>query len=168
MPKIKTSQGYKHIKELGGAIKGEKPSPCALELMKQNKIKGKILDYGCGQGFDVKYYGWEGYDPHYRQKLPEGLFNTIICNHVANILTRGSRFKLYKSLNGFLENDGIAYLAVSRRIPIRGKAGLRKRIQNWVDLTLPSIYYLENEFEIYEMKKDVEFNDNTQEFEKQF
>lgn len=164
MVKIKTIDGYRHVKELGGAIQHKSPSPVAQFLIEQNKIKGRVLDYGCGHGFDVQHYGWEGYDPYYFQDKPVGQFNTIVCNHVANILTRHSRLELYRDIDRLLAAGGRAYIAVSRRIPIKGKDGLRKRIQNYVILTLPSVHFVKDEFEIYEMAKGVDFEDNTQEF----
>ena len=36
-------------------------------------------------------FGWEAFDPHYRQTPPRGAYDTVVCNHVANMLTRASR-----------------------------------------------------------------------------
>ena len=125
---------------------------------------GAALDYGCGFGFDADYFGWEAYDPHYRQKLPDGLFDTVVCNHVANMLTRDSRQELFRALQALLAPQGKAYVSVSRRIPRAGKGALRKRIQNYVVLTLPSVFR-DDELEIYRLEAGSDFQDRTQEIE---
>ena len=122
-----------------------------------------MLDYGCGFGFDADRFGWEAYDPHYRQKLPEGLFDTVVCNHVANVLTRASRRELFRSLQGLLAPRGRAYVSVSRKIPRAGKLAMRKRIQNHVVLTLPSLF--RDELEIYWLEAGSVFEDRTDEIE---
>lgn len=159
------TKDHKFIKELGGAIKHKEVSPPVKVLTEKGLIQGSVLDYGCGHGYDVEHHGWDGYDPYYRQQMPDGEYDTILCNHVANILTRKSRTEMLEKINELLAPGGKAYIIVSRRIPETGKAGIYKRIQNYVVLTLPSIYFLENEYEIFEMEKDAKFKDKTKEFE---
>src|SRR5262245_42444356 len=89
--KIKGKRGFRFVKELGGAIRRGTVSRTAEILVERRLLKGRVLDYGCGFGFDADHFGWEAYDPHYRQKAPEGVFDTVVCNHVANMLTRASR-----------------------------------------------------------------------------
>lgn len=122
------------------------------------------MDYGCGFGFDADHFGWEAYDPHYRQKRPEGLFDTLVCNHVANMLTRASRQDLFRAIRALLAPEGKAYMSVSRKIPRVGKFAMRKRIQNYVVLTLPSLF-CDNELEIYRLEAGSDFEDQTQEIE---
>ncbi len=63
-------------------------------LLKQNLLRGKILDFGCGLGKDVellqqKSFDIVGYDPHYFPTLPAAAkekFDTIICLYVLNTL----------------------------------------------------------------------------------
>src|SRR5262249_54470546 len=93
--KIKGKRGFRVIKELGGAIRRGTVSQTARFLDEHRLVRGRVLDYGCGFGFDADHFGWEAYDPHYRQKLPDGAFETIVCNHVANMLTRDNRRKLF-------------------------------------------------------------------------
>lgn len=162
--KIKTRNGYRFIKELGGAVRREQVSTTAQVLVDKKLVRGRVLDYGCGYGFDADHFGWDSYDPHYRQKILTGTYDTVICNHVANMLTRCSRQRLYEQLDNLLSADGVAYISVSRKIPTNGKAGLRKRIQNYVVLSLPSIY-LDGNIEIYKLTKGQLFEDNTDEFE---
>lgn len=162
--KIKGKRGFRFVKELGGAIRRETVSKTAQFLAERGLLRGRILDYGCGFGFDADHFGWEAYDPHYRQQALEGVFDTIICNHVANILTRSSRHNLFRALVDLLAPQGKAYLSVSRKIPVVGKLAIRKRIQNYVVLTLPSLYR-DGELEIYRLERGSNFEDLTQDIE---
>jgi 2-polyprenyl-3-methyl-5-hydroxy-6-metoxy-1,4-benzoquinol methylase len=162
--KIKGKRGFRFIKELGGAVRRKTVSKTARFLDEHRLLRGRVLDYGCGFGFDADHFGWEAYDPHYRQKLPEGLFDTIVCNHVANMLTRESRLKLFQALQALLAPQGKAYVSVSRKVPRSGKIALRKRIQNYVVLTLPSLFR-DGELGIYRLEAGSAFEDRTQEIE---
>lgn len=164
MAKIKGRRGYRFIKELGGAVRRETVSATAQVLVARGLVRGRALDYGCGFGFDADHFGWEAFDPHYRQKMPEGVFDTVVCNHVANMLTRSSRHALFATLLGLLAPGGTAYLSVSRKIPVVGKIALRKRIQNYVVLTSPSIYH-DGDLEIYRLDPGRPFEDRTREIE---
>lgn len=164
MAKVKARRGFRFIKELGGAIRRETVSKTAQFLQEHRLLRGRVLDYGCGFGLDADQFGWEAFDPHYRQKVPEGRFDTIVCNHVANMLTRESRRKLFQAIQALLTAQGRAYISVSRKIPKAGKLALRKRIQNYVVLTLPSVY-CDDELEIYRLETNSVFEDRTQEIE---
>ena len=63
-----------------------------------------------------------------------------------------------------LAPGGAAYISVARNIPLSGKAGPRRRIQNHVILTLLSIF-ADDEEEIYRLAKDADLEDRTREFE---
>ena len=162
--KIKGKRGFRFIKELGGAIRRGTVSKTARFLDEHRLLRGRVLDYGCGFGFDADHFGWEAYDPHYRQTLPAGPFDTVVCNHVANMLTRGSRQELFRALQALLAPQGKAYVSVSRKLPKAGKVALRKRIQNYVVLTLPSLFR-DDELEIYRLEAGSDFEDRTQEIE---
>ncbi|MEO0844023.1 MAG: methyltransferase domain-containing protein, partial [Cyanobacteria bacterium J06643_5] len=63
----------------------------AKTLLRQELLKGKILDFGCGFGNDVKVlqnkgFNITGYDPHYFPEYPQNKFDTIICFYVLNVL----------------------------------------------------------------------------------
>ncbi len=164
MAKLKTRQGYRFIKELGGAIRRSSPSSAAKWLVNQNLINGRVLDYGCGFGFDADHFGWMGYDPYYRQSLPTGRFDTIVCNHVLNMLTRDSRRQAIEAIQGLMSDRGVAFLIVPRNIPVSGKVAMRKRIQNYVVLSLPSMFS-DEQFEIYRLDQHSSWIDRTKELE---
>jgi ATP adenylyltransferase len=167
MAKVKRTRGrrrFAYYKELGGAPNRAALSKTARVLLEGRLIRGRVLDYGCGRGYDADAQGWDAFDPYYRPTLLRGPYDTIIVNHVVNVLTRDSRIKLYSQVQALLSNDGVAYLSVARNIPKIGKAGVRQRLQNYVILTLPSVY-ADVEEEIYELKNGAEFADRTLEFE---
>lgn len=168
MAKVKSTlgrAGYVFFKELGGAPERTSLSKTASLLVDRGFVRGRVLDYGCGMGFDADQLGWCSFDPYYRPRRPEGVFDTIVVNHVVNILTRGSREALFAEIRNLLADDGVAYISVARNIPTAGKAGPRKRIQNYVVLTLPTVF-ADNEEEIYRMEKKAPFEDRTREYEK--
>ena len=164
MPKIRTSRGYRYVKELGGAMRRAHPSVGATWLTSQGLAKPRVLDFGCGFGFDADHYGWEAFDPYYRQVPFEGDYQTIVCNHVLNMLTRTSRLQTIERIQNLLSESGVAYLIVPRNIPERGKLALRKRIQNYVRLELP-VAYQDKQLVIYSMTRDAAVQDSTQEIE---
>ena len=164
LAKLKTQRGYRFIKELGGAVKRQSASVAAQWLVDHDLVRGRVLDFGCGHGFDADHFGWDGYDPYYRQVQLIGTYQTIICNHVLNMLTRESRLLALSRIGGLLADDGVAWLIVPRNIPTRGKIGLRKRIQNYVLLDLPSVF-IDDKMEIYKMLPGIELSDGTAEIE---
>jgi hypothetical protein len=167
MAKVKSKHGrsgYVFFKELGGAPERTTLSKTARVLLDAGLIRGRILDYGCGLGYDADQEGWEAYDPYYRAAKPSGVYDTIVVNHLANILTRASRKELLAEVNALLAPEGSAYVSVARNIPETGKAGSRRRIQNFIMLTLPSVF-LDAEEEIYQLVKDAAYDDRTREFE---
>ncbi len=163
--KIKGGKGgYVFFKELGGAPDRKALSKTATVLLEQNLVRGRVLDYGCGHGHDADEEAWEAYDPYYRPTKPNGVYDTIIVNHVANILTKQSRADLFSQVNALLTEGGTAYISVARNIPQSGKHGPRRRLQNYVILTLPCIFE-DGEEAIYSMAKNSEYEDRTREFE---
>lgn len=132
-------------------------------LVSRGLVSGRVLDFGCGFGFDADHFGWDGYDPYYRFWKPEGPYDTIVCLYVLNALSRNNRVKLIGQLRELLAESGRAYLAVTRDLPLTGKLGIHHSLQNYVVLTLPSVY-ADSKMEIYEMRKNSEFRDLTKDF----
>lgn len=145
----------------GGAIKRTSPSKAAVLLSKL--VRGRTLDYGCGWGFDADYFKWESFDPYYRPRKLEGSYDTIVCISVINALSRNNRAKVIEKIQGLITESGTAYLAVPRDLPVTGKMGIHHSLQNYVVLTLPTVYS-DASLEIYSLKKGSKFNDKTQEY----
>jgi hypothetical protein len=55
--KIKGKGGFRFIKELGGAVRRETVSKTARFLQDHRLLQGRVLDYGCGFGFDAGHFG---------------------------------------------------------------------------------------------------------------
>lgn len=127
-------------------------------LLNKNLLKGKVLDFGCGFGNDVKLlrnkgFDITGYDPHYLPHYPQGKFDTIICFYVLNVLFPEDQAHVLMEIAHLLKPDGKAYYAVRRDIK---KEGFREHYihkkptyQCLVKLPFPSIH-LDDFCEIYE------------------
>lgn len=94
-------------------------------LLNQNLLKGKILDFGCGFGNDVKIIGQKGfdiigYDPHYFPEYPQGKFDTIICFYVLNVVFPEEQANILMEVSHLLKPGGKAYYAVRRDIKREG------------------------------------------------
>lgn len=145
----------------GGAIKRTQPSKAATIIAPL--VTGKVLDFGCGHGFDADHHGWDSFDPFYRPNKLVCPYDTITCIGVINALTRNNRTKVIAQIQALLSDAGVAYLAVPRNIPKTGKLGIHHSLQNYVVLTLSSVY-CDDELEIYKLLKTDVFKDKTQEY----
>ena len=107
------------------AIKRTDISVPTRYLLQHNLLKGKILDFGCGFGFDtdeLKRQGFDiiGYDYYYRPDYPEGKFDTIICNYVLNVLEPYAQAEVLMNVTNLLSPKGTAYFAVRRDLTEEG------------------------------------------------
>ncbi len=82
-------------------------------LRDTGRLNGRILDFGCGRGYDADAIGAEKYDPDGFPDLPEGPFNTIICNYVLNVIPSAiERLAVLTTIQRLLAPGGIAYITV--------------------------------------------------------
>ena len=107
------------------AIKRTDLSVPTRYLLQRDLLKGRILDFGCGFGYDtdeLKKRGYDitGYDYYYRPDYPEGKFDTIICNYVLNVLEPYAQAEVMMNVTNLLSPNGTAYFAVRRDLTEEG------------------------------------------------
>lgn len=127
-------------------------------LLNQKRIKGKVLDFGCGIGKDVallkeKEFDIDGYDPFYFPDFPTEKYDTILCFYVLNVLLPEEQAEVLMNVSHLLKPTGKAYFAVRRDIQYEGyrmhKVHKKETYQCSIKLGYSSIYKNEN-CEIYE------------------
>ena len=82
------------IKRKNTAIKRNKLSVPFKWLLENNKLEGKILDYGCGRGDNLSELknnyniNITGYDKFYEEwsTKPSETFDIVTCNYVLNVV----------------------------------------------------------------------------------
>lgn len=95
------------------AIARKAPSAPMRQLKASGRLVGRMMDYGSGRGFDAKWYGMDSYDPHYQPIMPDGLYDTITCNFVLNVIESvGEREAIVEDIKSRLSNTGRAYITV--------------------------------------------------------
>lgn len=95
------------------AIVRKKPSAPMVRLKAAGRLVGKMLDYGSGRGFDAKHFGMDSYDPYYSPIMPDGLFDTITCNYVLNVVESiTERVAIMRDIRSRLNCNGRAYITV--------------------------------------------------------
>jgi len=122
MRDVGISGSNREIKYWRTAIARRKPSlPLRLVIDRLSKTD-KILDYGCGRGFDVEYlkslgYDAQGYDPYFsKYNHPELLtpdtYDVVLNFYVLNIVLPEDRHKILENIKRILKTGGVAYIAV--------------------------------------------------------
>lgn len=94
-------------------------------LLDKNLLVGKILDFGCGLGNDVKLlqqknFPVTGYDPYYFPQYPQTKFDTILCFYVLNVLFEQPQAQVLMEVSQLLKPGGKAYYAVRRGLKREG------------------------------------------------
>lgn len=124
----------------------------------QNLLIGKVLDFGCGYGNDVKVFSEKGiditgYDKHYFPEFPTEKFDTIICFYVLNVLRPQEQAKVLMELSQLIKPGGKVYIAVRRDLKYEGfrmhKLHQKKTYQCNVILNYRTFFKNQN-CEIYE------------------
>lgn len=120
-------------------------------LEEQKLLKGEMLDYGCGRGFDAEYYHMDGYDPNWKKTEPSNLYDTITCNYVLNVVNEKEQERILNHIQELLEPNGTAYIAVRRDITYPSQPGRGCTIRY---LVLPFLtIYGHRDYVIYKMEK---------------
>ena len=123
------------------AKKRKKPSAPMRRLSADGRLRGRMLDYGCGKGKDADEYGMESYDPHYQPKMPDGMFDTITCNFVLNVIEDSrERRNILSTIKSHLDYGGKAYITVRNdRAALKG-LNSRGNWQGHIVMNLPVLY----------------------------
>jgi len=136
------------------AIVRKKPSVPMQWLHNNSLLKGRVLDYGCGRGFDVKYYKIDGYDPRWNVKLKKRKYDTITCNFVLNVVWPIEQFQIIDHIKHLLKKNGKAYFTVRRDIKKGYMVNRGNYPQRIVELEFNSVCHKAGRFEIYEYQKN--------------
>lgn len=129
-------------------------------LYKKGLIQGRVLDYGCGFGADVKYLQKEGiaiygYDKYHAHRLAEGKFDTILCHYVLNVLLMDEQAEVLMHVSELLKPGGKAFFTVRRDLKYEGfrthKIHQKPTYQCNIKLPFKSILQTEH-CEIYEFQ----------------
>ena len=125
----------------------------------------KMLDYGCGKGFDADHFGMDKFDPHYTdgQLISAAgcliaknckLYDIITCNYVLNVIeSKQEQEAVIQEITVMLYSKGIAYITVRRDIVKEGVTKLGTFQENVV-LDLPIIKEVKNKYCIYCLTKE--------------
>ena len=101
------------------------------------------LDYGCGRGKDVEYFGIRGWDPNGEHEPLKSYddFTTILCSYVLNVIpTEKERRDVILAIQWRLTWDGTAYLTVRNdKQHLNGWTKIGT-YQTFVDLPLPIVH----------------------------
>jgi hypothetical protein len=127
------------------------PSVPARYLKEKGLLVGRLLDYGCGRGQDVKEYHMCGYDPHWSpdpKVLVRGRYHTITCSYVLNVVHEDMQPLVIKDIINLLAPGGKAYFTVRRDIKER-RMTRPTTLQRPVYLALPTLVD-DTKFCIYE------------------
>ncbi|KKN14210.1 hypothetical protein LCGC14_0998490 [marine sediment metagenome] len=135
------------------AIHRKKLSRPMRELDTRNLLRGRVLDFGCGHGFDANYLRIDGYDPyHCPVRFSRGKYDVITCNYVLNVISPRERTVALAQMKYLLKKTGIAYITVRRDIK-KDYVTKRGTQQYRVELPMP-VLFEHRDFIIYVMKND--------------
>lgn len=133
------------------AIVRKKPSLPMVFLSNNGLLLGDVLDYGCGRGFDVDFFGIDGYDPYWEVGIKKDKkYDTIVCNYVLNVVSEEEQKKIISDIRSLLKPEGKAYFTVRRDIKKDYKVG--NYVQRVVILNDALSILKTKGFEIYEYK----------------
>ena len=133
---------------------GRKKISLPAKLLNSKAI-GRVLDYGCGKSIDADYFGWEKYDPHFYPIVPTGLYNTIFCHYVLNVISDDKiRLSVVTHIKSLLYDGGIAYFTVRKNKSKLNGWTKKGTYQGFVILVGCPIFKKTNDYCIYEMKKE--------------
>jgi 2-polyprenyl-3-methyl-5-hydroxy-6-metoxy-1,4-benzoquinol methylase len=135
-----------------GRNKISKPTRFLLSHGWLDLMHRRVLDFGCGRGYDADQLGFEKYDPHFFPKKPKGKFDVVLCHFVLNVLPKKHEKKLLEEIESHLKPDGTAFITVRRDLKQEGFTP-KGTYQRNVVLTGCSSVYKDSDIEIYRTSK---------------
>ncbi len=138
------------------AIHRTKLSAPAAYLDEQGLLRRRVLDFGCGKGDIARFLDRPRvaqWDPHHHPAIPRGLFDTVVCIYVLNVLSPPLRREALRSAKGYVRPGGCLYVAVRRDLKQEGITSVGTQQYN-VKLRMPSLVRRSGSFEIYRWGKD--------------
>lgn len=116
----------------------------------------RILDYGCGRGYDADYMSADKYDPHWFPKRPRGKYDIIFCTYVLNVVPEDQQHDILDRIDEFSNKGTQRYVTVRRDLkkedcPIRYDGYAQYYVEDSVfkDHGYVSMKEYTNDFEIY-------------------
>jgi len=134
------------------AMARTKPSAPMRWLDAHGLLVGRMLDYGCGHGFDAAHYGMDMYDPHYFPQEPTGLYDTITCHYVLNVMKTDERQTVVDKVSRLLDVNGRAFFSVRRDLKKTGVTSVGTYQEN-VIIGLPTLFEKRGRYSIYVIDK---------------
>lgn len=134
------------------AISRNKLSAPMCHLNEHSLLKKRALDFGCGRGQDADRLGIDKYDPHWHNEPLSGLYETITCNFVLNVIPGDlERRAVLSKIKTYLAPGGIAYISVRNdKAALKGWTK-RGTWQGFIELDLP-VVKRSSSFVMYELK----------------
>lgn len=139
------------------AIKRSKVSAPMTWLFKSGLLpvddSTKVLDYGCGRGFDADFFGFEKYDPYFftNTELVTLEWDCVVCNYVLNVMSEKRAASTLSTIQNMLSKSGVAFITVRRDVKQDGFTS-RGTYQRNVVLNLP-IVHENSDYCIYRLDK---------------
>lgn len=119
-------------------------------------LGNRILDYGCGKGFDADYMGAMKYDPHFFPDDPEpnSPFDIIFCTYVLNVMDRDAQREVLGHIDSLSHAGTVVYCSVRRDLNLgvihhRGYAQYYVLDGDMRRAGYHSVHHKKNHFEIY-------------------
>ena len=116
----------------------KRPSVPVRWLAQRHLLVGRLLDFGCGRGTDADAFDMARYDPFWSPQKPEGVYDTIVCVYVLNVVSEASQKEALNDIRALLADGGRAYVVVRRDLPREGRKGRGVR-QRFVVLDAPLV-----------------------------
>ena len=139
------------------AIKRTKASAPLAFLLGEGLILGKVLDYGCGRGFDGNHLISLGYtttmfDPYWNNiNIRNSKYDTILSTYVLNVVKKEKEDLFLSKIKKHLRKNGSAYISVRRDFKKESYRSSRG-FQRLVSLNLPIVYNKKGSYCIYKLE----------------